>query len=113
MTTAIVCGGRDFSDLEHLETSLNHCRKWWKLTRIITGGAKGADTLAHNWAARSGLSTLIIYADWDTHGKGAGFIRNREMLNQQPEVVIAFKGGNGTENMIQITRQAGIPVFII
>jgi predicted Rossmann-fold nucleotide-binding protein len=110
---AIVCGGRDFSDSVYLEYSLKICVKWWNLDLIITGGAKGADTLAHNWAARAGLSTKIMYADWDTHGKAAGMIRNKLMLQELPDVVIAFKGGAGTENMINISRQANVPVFIL
>ena len=109
---AIVCGGRDFSDLEYLYQTLDHCRKWWNLDFIITGGAKGADSLAHLWAKDRKLTTHVMNADWNTHGKAAGMIRNRQMLKEEPDVVIAFKGGAGTENMITISRQAGIPVFI-
>lgn len=108
---AIVCGGRDYSDLEYLETTLNHCKKWWNLTTIITGGAKGADSLAHMWAIKTGLITEVYPADWSI-GRSAGMIRNRDMLNQKPDVVIAFQGGRGTENMITISREAGIPVFL-
>lgn len=110
---AIVCGGRDYSDSKYLESTLAQCVKWWKLTKIITGGARGADSLAHNWAARNRLATEIVYADWDTHGKSAGMIRNRKMLELKPDVVIAFSGGTGTENMITIARKAGVPVFIV
>lgn len=40
-------------------------------------------------------------------------VRNREMLTiRQPNVVIAFPGTTGTENMITISRKAGVPVFI-
>lgn len=110
---AIVCGGRNFSDSKYLEEGLRQCMKWWNLNYIVTGGAKGADTLAHSWAAKHGLMTKIMYADWDTHGKAAGIIRNREMLGEKPDVVIAFDGGIGTENMITISRKAGVPVFIL
>jgi hypothetical protein len=113
MVTAIVCGGRDFSDSKYLESCLNQCRKWWGLTHIITGEAKGADSLAHHWALKRDLDTDVFHAQWDTYGKGAGMIRNRLMLAQLPQVVIAFKGGVGTENMITITRQARIPVLIL
>lgn len=40
-------------------------------------------------------------------------IRNKIMLEQEPDIVIAFPGGAGTENMITISRQAGVPVFIV
>lgn len=110
---AIICGGRTYSDLEYLETSLDHCLKWWKLSVIITGGAKGADTLANQWATKRGLRVCVLFADWDKYGKAAGMIRNKLMLEEKPDVVIAFPGGTGTENMITISRQAGVPVFIL
>lgn len=108
----IVCGGRDFKDLKYLFQVMDLCLGWWKLETIITGGAKGADSLAHEWACRRKLQTEVYHADWDTHGKAAGMIRNRLMLQQEPNVVIAFPGSSGTENMITISRKAGIPVFI-
>lgn len=109
---AIVCGGRDYSDSNYLEQVLDLCVKWWDLQLIITGGAKGADSLAHQWALKRKLATEIHHADWSSYGKAAGMIRNKAMLAQEPNVVIAFDGGSGTENMITIARKAGIPVFI-
>jgi len=110
---AIVCGGRSYSDSKYLEEVMDLCKGWWNLTCIITGGAKGADTLAHRWALKRGLATEVFHADWDTYGKPAGMIRNREMLTiGQPNVVIAFPGTTGTENMITIARKAMVPVFI-
>lgn len=110
---AIVCGGRTFLDLDYVYSSLDHCLKWWKLNYIITGGAKGADSLAHLWAKERKLTTHVVQADWDTHGKAAGMIRNKHMLTLEPDVVIAFPGGPGTENMITLSRKAGVPVFIL
>lgn len=110
---AIVCGGRSYSDSKYLEQVMDLCLGWWNLTCVITGGAKGADSLAHQWALKRGLATEVHMADWDTYGKPAGMIRNREMLTiGQPNVVIAFPGTTGTENMITISRKAGVPVFI-
>lgn len=110
---AIICGGRDFSNYDYLCISMDQCRKWWNLTTIITGGARGADTLGHRWAVSRKLDTEVYPADWDRFGKGAGFIRNELMLSMGPSVVIAYKGGNGTEHMINISRQANVPVFIL
>ena len=109
---AIVCGGRDFNDHEYLWSVMNQAKNWWNLTTIIHGGAKGADTHAGDWAKYRGLTVIKVPALWNLHGKSAGIIRNKEMLGLQPDVVIAFKGGTGTENMITINRKAGVPVFI-
>lgn len=123
---ALVCGGRDYLDLKYLEQVLDLCLGWWKLEIIITGEKdktkrdnqgkiyyRGADTLAHQWALKRKLGTEVYLPDWDTFGKPAGMIRNREMLTiGEPNVVIAFPGDVGTENMITISRKAGVPVFI-
>jgi predicted Rossmann-fold nucleotide-binding protein len=111
---ALVCGGRDYSDVLFLNQTLYQCFKWWKLKTIITGGAKGADSLAHQWAVTMGLMTDVHYAQWDKYGKSAGYKRNMQMLMEgKPDVVIAFPGGTGTENMITIARRANVPVFIV
>jgi hypothetical protein len=58
------------------------------------------------------VSNVRVYeADWATHGKRAGPIRNIKMLDEEkPRVVIAFPGGAGTANMMKIGREAGVPV---
>lgn len=109
----IICGGRDYSDYATLSVYLDSCHKWWKFKLVITGGARGADTLAHTWATRRQIPTKVMPADWDTYGRQAGPIRNSEMLWENPDLVIAFKGGAGTEHMIKISRQANVPVFIL
>lgn len=80
---------------------------------LIHGGARGADSLSHKWAASRQLSDVRVYeADWKTHGRRAGPIRNKKMLtNESPHVIIAFKGGNGTAHMMKIGREAGVPVY--
>ena len=50
-------------------------------------------------------------ADWKQYGRGAGPIRNREMLQySEPDIVVAFPGGAGTADMIRAARTAGYPV---
>lgn len=110
---ALVCGGRDFYDKSRVFLTLDKCREWWNITTVIHGAARGADTLANSWAKERKLEIIKCPARWSIHGKKAGVIRNREMLNLTPDVVIAFPGGTGTENMIQISREAEIPVFIV
>lgn len=79
---------------------------------IINGGAKGADQLAIDWAVINWTDLRTYKADWDTHGKRAGILRNIEMLEkEQPNLVIAFPGGRGTEHMVKIAKAAGIEVI--
>lgn len=114
----LVCGGRDYDNWEVLDNTL--WKFWWSRDSladplvIITGDAVGADWLARAWAKML-LDDHVIYegypADWKTHGKAAGAIRNQEMLDKgRPDLVVAFPGGKGTADMVARARKAGVPV---
>lgn len=77
---------------------------------IITGGARGADEIAAQAADYFGLSSVVIHAKWDKHGKRAGYLRNIEMLDMNPRLVIAFQreGSRGTQHTIDEARKRGI-----
>ena len=111
---ALICGGRDFNDKEKLFSILDELYEKYRFDLIITGGAKGADFLAHQWAAKHRCDAKVFPANWEKHGKVAGILRNREMLKYgQPDVVIAFPGGKGTADMVKISKKAGIEVIEI
>lgn len=78
---------------------------------IIEGGAKGADETAREWAKELEVRYNTVFADWERYGKSAGHIRNKKMLEESPDFVLAFPGGRGTENMIYQAKQIGIPVL--
>lgn len=108
----LVCGGRTFNDREQLTRVLDKAFDYYGgFTHLIQGGASGADTMAGAWARSKGVQVVICPANWDKHGKAAGHIRNRAMLNLGPNLVIAFPGGNGTANMVRQARAAGIVVY--
>lgn len=108
---ALVCGGRDFTDRDALFAALDRAHAKRPLTMVIHGGAKGADTLAGQWASARGILSARVDALWDAHGKAAGPRRNRAMLELFPEGVIAFPGGAGTADMVAAAREAGVPVW--
>ncbi len=80
---------------------------------IISGGARGVDTIAIRVAKRLGLSTKVYPADWDKHGKRAGFLRNQTLVSEA-DVVIAFWDGEsrGTAHSIELAENAGKPCYI-
>lgn len=107
----LICGGRDFSDRKLFRETMAR-KQGIKL--IIHGGAKGADTLADQWAKRYGIPVVRMDALWDFHGKQAGSLRNQAMLDMlHPDGVLAFPGGNGTADMIRRAEKAGLPVQAI
>lgn len=107
----LVCGGREYSDLDRVFSALDKAHDKTPITLLIQGGADGADRLAKHWAARHRIHSAQVDALWNQLGKGAGMARNRAMLLLRPQAVIAFPGGTGTAGMIDMARKAGIPVW--
>jgi len=107
----LVCGGRDYDDQEMLYDALDDIeRESGPITLVMQGGASGADELAVDWAKYRGKECLTVFADWKTHGKSAGPIRNSKMLEHSPDLVVAFPGGTGTADMVAKARATGVPV---
>lgn len=110
----LVCGGRDYNDGERLFAYLDKLDKELPepgITGIVSGCARGADTLAIQWSRKWDLPVSFFPADWNKHGRSAGHIRNQQMLDQgKPDLVVAFPGGRGTANMIERAKTAGVPV---
>lgn len=88
---------------------------------VIHGAARGADRIAGRLALTYGLKVIDFPADWMGHGKAAGPIRNKLMLDVgRPTEVWAFKADfdetlsrGGTENMVRIAREAGVKTTVV
>lgn len=84
---------------------------------LISGDARGADTYADVIGQLLGFTIERHPADWDTHGKAAGPIRNREMLESGVDYCLAFHddlgASRGTRNMVEQIEKAGIPYTLI
>jgi len=106
----LVCGGRDFTDKAWLWSVLDAKHLALPIRMIIQGEARGADTLAKEWAASNKVPCLSVPADWEAHGKRAGFIRNALMLTFEPDLVLATPGGKGTNMMCVLAEKKGTPI---
>ena len=105
----LVCGGRNFSDVRMLYDVLDGLKP--QIDVLIHGDAKGADRLAGGWAIANKIPVKKYPADWDTYGKTAGYIRNKRMLDEgKPDLVLAFRGGAGTRNMINTAQRQNVKV---
>jgi hypothetical protein len=120
----IICGGRDFTDRGHAFRTLNKLHAERPITCVIEGAQRtrdkhtreiigGADYWGMRWAKRNTIPCITVKADWDKHGNAAGPIRNNKMAEMKPDLVIAFKGGNGTADMVAKAKKAGIEVMEI
>lgn len=112
----LVCGGRNYRDRDFIFATLNtvHASYDGGVTCLIHGNAPGADSIADEWALAIGIDCVAYPADWVLHGRRAGPIRNAQMLAEEPDIqlVVAFPGGSGTEDMIRKATKRGIETLI-
>ena len=110
----IVAGGRDFEDYELLSQKCNDLLINQPNVEIVSGVAKGADTLGAKWAKENHHDLKEFPAQWNKYGKSAGYRRNYEM-SQYADALIAFWDGTsrGTSHMIQSMRAKGLKVRIV
>jgi hypothetical protein len=110
----LVCGGRNFNDYVTIYDEMDDIHEdRGPITHVIVGGAPGADYWSEAWAYHRGIPFTVFKADWAKHGKAAGPIRNQQMIDQgKPDIVVAFKGGRGTADMIRRAEAAGLLVLL-
>ena len=113
----IIAGCRDFDDYGLLCESCDRFLAQKHQTHsivIVSGAARGADTLGERYAHERGYDVQQFPANWRRDGKAAGFIRNRQMADNA-DALIAFwdDRSRGTANMIDIARQKALPYRIV
>ncbi|MET2832653.1 SLOG family protein [Mesorhizobium shangrilense] len=93
----LVCSGRDFVDRNWSFRELDRIdRDEAGISMVIHGCAQGADRLAGEWATDRGRSVRRISRRLETHGRAAGPIRHRQMIDEgAPDLVVAVLGGRG------------------
>lgn len=108
----IIAGSRDLLDYNVVAETIRD-RLPWKITHVVSGRARGADTLGEQWAESNEIPLSYYPANWDKYGKRAGYVRNLEMA-QNAEALLAFWDGEspGTKMMIRIAKEHGLQVFV-
>ena len=81
---------------------------------IISGGARGADSLAERYAKENNIEFVCFPADWKTHGKVAGFIRNKDIVKASDRVIAFYDGkSSGTKDTLAAAKRLDIPSYIV
>ena len=111
MKIAII-GSRDFNDYGLLTETLEHLKS--NVTQVISGAARGADSLGEQWAKENQIDTLISPANWTLYGKRAGFVRNEDII-KNCDFCIAFWDGKskGTNHMIDLAKRYELKITVV
>src|SRR5438477_270927 len=108
MTRVLVCGAREWDDVDYIFERLDDMVRYYGIDFVIDGCARGADRAAGwpcpsvklqkqqpepriGWAESRGVPHDHYPAKWNEYGNAAGAIRNRRMLKEgKPDLVVAF-----------------------
>jgi hypothetical protein len=112
MCKIIIAGSRTFNDYNLLIKTLKELNL--NITEIVSGTAKGADSLGEKFATENNIPIKKFPPNWSKYHKSAGVIRNQEMIDYG-DVLIAFwdRNSKGTQDSINRAQKSGKKVFVI
>lgn len=103
----IIAGSRDFKDYNLLERVTDNFIEDNNISspEIVSGAARGADTLGEQYAKNKKIPLVKFPADWNRFKKSAGFKRNLLMAYYSHSAIIFWDGeSKGTKNMIDLAE---------
>ena len=114
-----IVGSRNFTDYNSFKRAVFKVLEEWNIElknieNIVSGGAKGADTLGEKFSKKYGLNIIIYKPNWNLHGKKAGILRNTDIVEKSTHM-IAFpsKYGKGTQDSIRKAENKKIPIKVL
>jgi len=113
----LITGSRKLEDMETLKQVIQELesRTEQKITMLLHGGAKGADTLAQEWADENKIKTHVIKPDYEKHyPKIAPLIRNKELVKLADctlALYVTETRSGGTGHTATQTTNAGKPLY--
>lgn len=110
----VICGGRTFKKYQLVEDIINDAIKnGLIITQVVSGGAKGVDTMGENWAVKNGVDIKRMEAEWNKYGLSAGPIRNAKMGDYADAIIAIWDGeSKGTKHMIEYATKKGLSLHI-
>jgi len=106
----IIAGSREITDIDIVVDAIEASK--FKITEVVSGAARGVDTIAIMYAFAAEIPLKKFPADWSI-GRSAGFIRNEQMA-QYAEALIAIWNGSspGTAHMIKMAQKYKLKIYI-
>lgn len=110
----LIAGSRTLSPTaDDIDRALEQLRAEHEITAtielVISGTARGVDQAGEAWAKARGIPIERMPADWSTHGKRAGHIRNAAMAEIATHALVWWDGvSKGTRDMMRILEDREI-----
>jgi hypothetical protein len=109
----IIAGPRFVTNYQILLDAVSEVQQHWTITTVISGTARGVDSLGERWAKENGIPLERYPADWERYGRTAGPIRNREMAEVAEALLAIWDGkSTGTGHMIRTGQKRKFRVHI-
>lgn len=109
MNRVICAGSRGITDYAVVEAAI--LESGFQIDELVSGGARGPDSLSAIWAKKNKISVKFFIPDWNV-GRHAGILRNIEMANYATHLIAVTNGSKGTAHMISEARKRNLVVFV-
>lgn len=107
----IIAGGRDIENYNLIVEAINDSE--FDISEVVSGGAKGVDTMGEHWADKHNIPVKRFLARWEIYGRSAGPHRNIEMANYAEALIAVWDGkSRGTKNMIETAKKRKLDIYI-
>ena len=110
----IIAGSRTIFDYNVIQQAIQ--QSGFDITQIVSGMAKGVDSLAVDYAKNNGISLASFPAKWIVDGvyrPQAGYLRNLEMSEHADALIAIWDGKSpGTKHMVDIAIKRGLAVYV-
>lgn len=109
----IIAGSRTITNYQYVLQAIFNSPPTFDITEVVSGVAAGPDRLGEQFAEEAQLPIKRFPADWQKHGRGAGYKRNVEMAHYADVLIAVWDGkSNGTRHMIRTMEALSKPVHV-
>ncbi|NVZ99610.1 DUF2493 domain-containing protein [Pseudomonas gingeri] len=110
----LICAGRYYMNASMCRKVLEAYQQVRRIEVLIHGGNQYLGSTLEDWARETGTHIVRYPSNWQLYGKQAERRRNQFMLlDSEPDLVLAFPGGNDTEELVAQARAIGIETLPI
>jgi len=107
----IIAGSRNIEEYQLVLSAIE--ASGFEITEVVSGGARGVDSLGEKYGLEKNLPIKVFPADWEQHGRKAGIMRNKEMAAYADALIAIWDGNSpGTYNMITEAESCKLKIFV-